>query len=157
MGVRDAVRAAEDLRSLVRWVDDGECFSRAVVGVERLEELLGSAAAGPAQASHGAVAYVPTSMRRTGWSFHAATAFRSAEDDAIHVIDHLQGARTGRASGIFSLDEWAELVGRRASDVRIQDELDNIPTGGGPITAPATPRSFRGMANRLVRSFDRGS
>src|SRR5688572_30038418 len=40
VGTADAVRAAEDLRGLVRWVDDGDCFSRGVIGAKRVDELL---------------------------------------------------------------------------------------------------------------------
>jgi hypothetical protein len=154
VGVADAARAAEDLRSLVRWVDDGNCFWRAVVGAARTEQLLGArTGAQVAQAPHAAVAVVPTSMRRTGWSFHAATAFRSAEDGTVRVVDHLLGQRAGRASGTFTTDEWAALVGRRGSDVRLQHVLDNVPTGGGPITMPATAGTLRRGGRMLARSL----
>jgi hypothetical protein len=154
VGTADATRAVEDLRGLFRWVDDGDCFSRGVVGASRVDELLGGTATGASDAVHAAVAVVNTSLRRTGWSFHAATAFRSADDGQVRIVDHLLGGRVGNASGIFRVDEWAGHVGRKASDVRIQSMLDNVPTLGN-VTTPAAPRFMRGMANRLVHSIQR--
>lgn len=148
-----AERAATELRGLVRWVDDGECFSRGAIGATHVQELLGGRVTGPSDALAAGVAVVSTSRRQTGWTFHAATAFRSAEDDAVRVVDHLVGERVGNASGIFTLDEWAGHVGRRARDVRIQHPLDNIPTGSGPITVPATGFHLRGMGTRLARAL----
>lgn len=154
IGAADAARAAEDLRSLVRWVDDGDCLARGAVGAERMDELLRGAVTGGDDARRAAVAVVNTSLRRTGWSFHAATAFRAAEDDGVKVVDHLLGARVGNASGVFSIDDWAGHIGRRASDVRLQSPLDNIPFGGH-VTVPATARSLRDYGERLVRSIGR--
>ncbi len=152
VGASDAIRAAEDLRGLVRWVDDGDCLSRAVVGATRMDDLLRGAATGPKDAVSAAVAIVNTSQRKTGWVFHAATAFRSAEDDGIRVVDHLLGAKVGNASGIFKVGEWAGHVGRAAGDVRIQSVLDNVPFAGN-VTVPATGRTLRSFGKRLVESI----
>lgn len=154
IGTADAARAADDLRSLFRWVDDGDCLARGAIGAEHTNELLRGVVTGAEDARHAAVAVVNTSRRQTGWTFHAATAFRSAEDDGVKVVDHLLGARVGNASGVFSIDDWAAHVGRRASDVRLQSPVDNIPYGG-PLTVPATPRNLRGYGERLVRSIMR--
>jgi hypothetical protein len=153
LGASEAERAAGELRGLLRWIDDGECYSRGAIGAARVQELLGGRLTGPGDALHAAVAVVGTSQRRTGWTFHAATAYRSAVDDQVHVIDHLLGARLGNASGTFTLDEWAEHLGRRAADVRLQHPLDNIPTGSGPFTVPATGWHLRGMGRRLARAL----
>ena len=150
VGTADAARAAEDLRGLVRWVDDGDCLARAAIGARRIDELLRGAVTGGDDATHAAVAVVNTSLRRTGWSFHAATAFRSAEDDGVRIVDHLLGARVGNASGVFGIDDWAAHLGRTASDVRVQSPVDNIPYGGS-VTVPATAHSLRGFGERRVR------
>ncbi|MCW2921288.1 MAG: hypothetical protein JWL76_1162 [Thermoleophilia bacterium] len=148
----DAIRAAENLRGLVRWVDDGQCLSRAVIGAARMDDLVRGASVGTSDAVGAAVAIVNTSQRKTGWVFHAATAFRSAEDDGIRVIDHVLGAKHGNASGIFRVEEWAGHVGRSAKDVRIQSLLDNVPVGGN-VTIPATARTLRSFGKRLVSSI----
>lgn len=154
IGTSDATRAAEDLRGLVRWVDDSECLSRAAIGAERIDELLRGAVTGAEDARHAAVAVVNTSKRQTGWTFHAATAFRSAEDDGVKIVDHVLGARVGNASGIFTIDDWAGHIGRRARDVRLQSPVDNIPFGGN-VTVPATARNLRSYGERLVSSIQR--
>jgi hypothetical protein len=156
LGASEAGRAAADLRGLVSWIDDGECFSRGVIGAARVEELLGGRITGPRDAVHAAVAVVSTSRRATGWTFHAATAYRSAEDGGIRIVDHLVGTRAGVADGVFTLDAWAGAVGRRASEVRIQHPLDNIPTGSGPVTVPALGTHIRGMGRRLASALARG-
>jgi hypothetical protein len=155
VGLDDAARAAHDLRGLMRWTDDGACYARAVVGARRVEQLLAGGGVGAADARRAAVAVVGTSHRRTGWTYHAATAIRTSDDGGIRVIDHLLGARTGRSSGLFTVDEWAGHVGRRASQVRIQDVLDNVPTGSGPLTAPATARTMRRFGAWLEQSIAR--
>jgi hypothetical protein len=154
VGAGDAARAADDLRTLLRWTDDGHCFARGVVGARQMDRLLGGTATGPADAVHAAVAVVNTSMRTTGWEFHAATAFRSAEDGQVRVLDHLLGQRTGNASGIFGVDEWAGHLGRSAADVRIQSVLDNIPTAKH-VTQPTTARIMRSLGGRLASSIER--
>jgi hypothetical protein len=151
----EAERAVAELRGLISWVDDGECFSRGVFGAARMNELLGGRITGPRDAVHAAVAVVPTSRRATGWTFHAATAYRAAEDGGIRIVDPLLGRRLGVDGGVFTLDAWAGAVGRRASDVRIQHALDNIPTGSGPITIPATGPHLRGMGRRLAAAIRR--
>lgn len=152
----DALRATEELRGLVRWVDDGNCHARAVVGAARIDELLDGVLHGPDQAVRAAVAVVPTSMRRTGWTFHAATAYRSAEDGSVRVIDHLLGARVGNASGNFAIDAWARQAGADPRRVRLQHAVDNIPMGSGPLTSPATPWQVRRLGRELARSIERG-
>lgn len=153
---RDATRAVEELRGLVRWVDDGNCHARAVVGAARVDQLLGGALRGPEDAVRAAVAVVPTSMGRTGWTFHAATAYRSADDGRAYAVDHLLGDRLGRRSGVFELDEWARAVQADPGQVRIQHALDNVPTGGGPVTVPASPWQVRRLGRDLARSIERG-
>jgi hypothetical protein len=155
---RDEVaRVAATLGRELRWVDDGECFSRGVIGAGRTEELLGGRITGPGDATRAAVAVVGTSQRRTGWTFHSATAVKDAASGQYLVIDHLQGPRAGAADGVLTLDQWARLVGRRASDVHLQDMHDNVPTGSGPLTSPAGPRTLRSLGERLVRSIERGT
>ncbi len=154
IGTADAARAADDLRGLVRWVDDGDCLARGAIGAERINELLRGAVTGSDDARRAAVAVVNTSKRQTGWTFHAATAFRSAEDDGVKIVDHLLGARVGNASGVFSIDDWARHIGRHSSDVRLQSSVDNIPYGGS-VTVPATRSNLRGYGERLVRSIMR--
>ncbi len=162
LGAGDAARAVDDLRSLVRWVDDGHCLSRGAIGAARVEQLVGGGATFVAggggtavtDAAHAAVAVVNTSLRKTGWSFHAATAFRSADDGGVRIVDHLLGERLGNASGVFRIEDWASAVGRRASDVRIQSPVDNVPFAGN-LTQPATPRILRSYGERLVRSIER--
>jgi hypothetical protein len=154
----EIARAASTLGRELRWVDDGECFSRGVIGAGRIEELLGGRITGPNDATRAAVAVVGTSLRKTGWSFHAATAVKDAATGQVLVIDHLQAKRVpGAADGVLTLDQWARLVGRRANDVHLQDMHDNVPTGSGPLTSPAGPRTLRGLGERLVRSIERGS
>lgn len=129
LSASQAEQAAGELRTLLSCVDDGECYSRGVVGAAHLNERFGAGlTAGPNDAVRAAVAVVATSRRQTGWTFHAAPAF-AAEDGSVRIVDHLLGRRAGTPSGVFSVDDWARHVGRRASDVRIQHPLDNIPTG----------------------------
>jgi hypothetical protein len=155
LAAHDALRAADELRGLVSWVDDGNCYARGIVGAAHVDRLLGGAVNGPQDAVRAAVAVVPTSMRRTGWTFHAATAYRSAEDGGIRVIDHLLGARVGRASGIFTDAEWAAHVHQPVRKVRVQHAVDNVPTGSSPLSAPATRDTVRRLGESLVRSIER--
>ncbi|MBC7460881.1 MAG: hypothetical protein H7287_05925 [Thermoleophilia bacterium] len=154
---REQARAGvEELTQLLPWVDDGSCYARGAIGAGRIEELLtGSATPGGATASatapslHAGVAVVGTSMRATGWSYHSATVFRETGISDLQVIDRLLAPETG----VLSLTDWAAKVGRAPGDVRIQQPLDNAPTGGGPLTAPAQPWRFKDLGQQLVRSL----
>jgi hypothetical protein len=145
-----AAAGTRELSQLFRWVDDGLCFSRGVVGAGRIEEQLAGRVTATSNAWYAAVAVVPTSLHATGWAFHAATVVREAGQPELQVIDRLLAPETGT----LPLSAWAAKVGRTAADVRIQSPLDNIPTGGGPLTVPALRPYLRAMGRDLTASID---
>lgn len=154
-----ATAGVAELSRLLPWVDDGNCFARGVIGAGRIEQqVTGHVTAGVrgategAELLHAAVAVVPTSRAKTGWTFHAATAVRIEGQEGVRIIDLLLSPD----GAPLSLDRWARAVGRRASDVRIQHPLDNIPTGSGPITVPASSWHLRQLGDAVVQSLPRG-
>ncbi|MCW2974377.1 MAG: hypothetical protein JWN72_2650 [Thermoleophilia bacterium] len=145
----------EELSQLLPWLDDGNCYARGAIGAGRMEELFTGAAtpgaptSGGAPELHAGVAVVPTSMRATGWTYHAATVFREVGAKELQVVDRLLAPE----GGVLALGDWAAKVGRTVRDVRIQQPVDNTPTGGGPITAPAQPWRLKDLGRQLVQAL----
>lgn len=145
-----ATRAAEDLRGLLAWVDDGDCYARGVIGAARINELLGGRVTGLDDATRAAVAVVDTNMGQTGWAYHATPAYVSKEDGLTYVIDHLLGSRVGRTSGIFEQGEWAGHLHKSAADVGIQQLYDNAPIDMGQVTQMVGPGRMHGFGDSLA-------
>ena len=82
-------------------------------------------------------------------TYHAATAFRSADDDGIRVFDPLVAGPLGRTDGIVPLADWAGYIGRTAEDVRLQHSVDNVPAFG-PFGTELTRRGVATIANWIM-------
>jgi hypothetical protein len=146
----DAGRAVADIDGMFAAVDDELCFGRGSIGAAHVQERLGGGIAGLHDAMHAATAIVLTSHAKTGWYYHVAPAFLSAEDDGLRIVDRLQSKGP---TGMMTVDEWARSVGRIAADVRIQHPLDNVPMPPGGLTAPLTKYKIADYRDGLIESI----
>lgn len=105
--------------SLSVWANDLLCRQRATVGAALLQRgATGSLAAGSQDAiAAGVVVGTSPGIRRWGWDFHAATAFRQVGERGVRVHDPLLFERP------VPLSRWMRGIGATAADTTIETPL----------------------------------
>lgn len=98
-------RFIDRFRSAALWVDEGNCFNRAMLGAHMLDDMVGLGA-GPA--SDAFVAGIAVSRRHIGpdyiGDFHAAIAVKIPHVDELMVIDPVPGSPTMQTLSRWSRD-----------------------------------------------------
>ncbi len=98
-------RFLDRFRQAAVWVDEGNCFNRAMLGAHMLDDMRGLGM-GPADDAFAAAIAVSRHHNGNGYygAFHAATAVKLPWIDELQVIDPLPGNRAMQPLSTWSKD-----------------------------------------------------
>lgn len=98
-------RFIDRFRASALWVDEGNCFNRAMLGAHMLDQMTGLAA-GPVDDAFAAGIAVNRHFTAQGYDagFHAAVAVKLPHVDELMVVDPLPGSRRMQPLSQWSTD-----------------------------------------------------